>query len=744
MLVAGSADQALITKWDERLRSCQQARLNFEKQWVENLAFYSGRQWIITSRATNGSFQLQEAPSQDRWRVRHTSNRILPIIRKELTKLSKEEPQFFVLPDSTEEADRLAAMAGDAISEFLLTTRYFNRKRIEATFWAVVCGTAFLHNYYDPKQLEIDGLPGRIDFEAVTPFHLFVRNLQQVDIQRQPYVIRARTMDPEEVWNQFEMDLPANTDSTSIFENRFLTSIGIKTNKNENTKQCYVKEVYVKPCKEFPVGAFFVYGEEKMLFVHEKLEPQPSPLMLPEDDSVTPESLLEGVGFNSDIREETSRVDNRPINDVSGAIGEQTGTEVQMGKSIHEGLENYDHEFAYAHGAFPFQKIEHIPTGGFYSDSVIKSIIPSQKEYNRTRSIQLEHRNLAGKPQWAYTPGSIDPKKFTSRPGLLLAVTLGFEPPKPLEQPPFPPHLDNEGVLILQDIDDAASQNEISKGRTPPGVEAASAIAYLSEENDSILHPTIQSLEDAVQETGIQVLSNVHSYWEPDRIVRMTSNNQYMEVREFTAKDLKPRMDFRVEKGSMAPRSLAAKQAFITELMKMGVIEPRQGLRYLQMSETNKLYDDMMLDVRHAQRENVYMSKGQKLVHPNPQAQMQPPVGTVGLESMVSPNVQETLRDPSTGQPVMQEGKPVMYDVTVNPYDNHETHIEEHQNFQKTQEYELLPPDIKTIIQEHVDEHKMEMLKERNAIQADQALKSQEEETIPPREVESESEMPPQ
>ena len=34
----------------------------------------------------------------------------------------------------------------------------------------------------------------------------------------------------------------------------------------------------------------------------------------------------------------------------------------------------------------------------------------------------------------------------------------------------------------------------------------------------------------------------------------------------------------------------------------------------------------------------------------------------------------------------------MMYNITINPFDAHEVHIEEHQAFQKTQEYELLAP----------------------------------------------------
>ena len=141
IVVAGSADAHLIEKWDSNLKACQQQRLTFEKQWHENMSFYFGRQWITTSKSQNGGFSMSEMPPTDSWRVRHTANRILRIIRTEVTKLTKEEPQFFCVPDSTEESDRLAAMAGDSIAEYLLKTKHFNRRRLEATFWACICGS---------------------------------------------------------------------------------------------------------------------------------------------------------------------------------------------------------------------------------------------------------------------------------------------------------------------------------------------------------------------------------------------------------------------------------------------------------------------------------------------------------------------------------------------------------------------------------------------------------------------------
>jgi len=137
------------------------------------------------------------------------------------------------------------------------------------------------------------------------------------------------------------------------------------------------------------------------------------------------------------------------------------------------------------------------------------------------------------------------------------------------------------------------------------------------------------------------------------------------------------------------------------------------------------LTPEMMQQLQMIPPEQAQQMMQQLLVPPNKKTEMLDPLG----KPILQPN-------PETGQM-----EPVMYEITVNPFDDHAVHVEEHQNFQKSQEYELLSPEIQKIIQDHVDEHKMEILKERNAIQADAAMKQEPEgeETVPPRELEPSS-----
>src|SRR6185436_16338240 len=125
-----------------------------------------------------------------------------------------------------------------------------------------------------------------------------------------------------------------------------------------------------------------------------------------------------------------------------------------------------------------------------------------QRELNRTRSQIVEAKNKMAKPQLLAPKGSIDVNKITSEPGLVILYTPGFNPPTPLPLTSLPAYIAEELQRIQQDFDEQTAATEVTRGGTPPGVEAASAIAYLQEENDSRFAHTVASIEEATEKIG--------------------------------------------------------------------------------------------------------------------------------------------------------------------------------------------------------------------------------------------------
>jgi hypothetical protein len=577
-------------------------RQPFEEQWYYNMAFYAGRQYAIWDRS-GISNRLLEPPAPKN-RVRLVTNKVKPVIRREITKLTKEEHQAYVVPNTTDPSDVAAAKVAESLADWSFTTSKYNEARRRATFWVSLCGTGFI-------KVTCPGDDENLVYEPVTPFHLYVPYVQEETIKAQPYVIHARAYSPEQVYDKYGIECkPDAVVDGATLEQRLFSALGIKNNAGQQNLTM-VKEIWIQPCKNYPDGGLLVIADKKIVYAY----------------SSKPES--------SELDENTPVVGTMPF--VTRAYSEV--------------------DFPFEHEQLPFHKIDHIPTGRFYADSVVTDLIPLQKEYNRSRSQVLESKNLTAKPQMAYIKGSIDPSKVNAQPGLMIGVQPGFEAPKYLVAPEIPGYVIQEFDRIQRDMDDISNQFEVAKGRTPPGVEAASAIAYLQEENDDVLHNTIASIEAATEGIGQQTLSLIQQFWSAKKIEDIVSKNNQMEAALFKVSNLKDNVDFRIEAQSMAPRSRAARQAFIVDLMDKAVISPDQGLRYLQMSETNRLYDELQVDSKQAKRENFKMSMGE--------------------------------------------------DVPLNPFDNHAIHLYEHELFMKSQEYEALADEVKLIFLNHHMQTKM-------------------------------------
>jgi len=624
-----------VAFWQAEYKKCKQLREPFERQWYLNLAFYNGKQYVswIPANSILSNQRLMDPPAP-RYRVRYIGNKVRPAVRMEIAKLTKEEPQFYVVPATTEPTDVMAAQVSEAIAEYILDAAHFNIARRRAAFWMSICGTSFISTYIEEDQGE-DITKCNICYDDITPFHLFIPNPQEQSIEEQPYVIRERAIHVDKVQEQYGMKINPSAITAIPVDQRFMQAIGIR-NQGPSMDMVTMWDIWIKPCIKYPQGGYIVIAGSKIVYVEPPIQ---DPML----------SLVE-----------------RPL-DLLGF----TPT-----------------SYPYKHGMFPFAKSEHVPSGGFYGLSIIEDMIAPQRVYNRQRSSIIESSNLTSKPQLVYTKGSIDPNKITSEPGLLIPVNPGFEAPHYLDTKPVSSYEEKNIELTLTDLDDAAGQYEVTKGRTPPGVEAASAIAYLQEENDSRLHTTIASIEEMTTVIGIQTLELVQEFWPPEKILAVVSKAGALETQQFMNANVIGGTDIRVETGSMAPKSRTARQAFITELMKLQLIPPEKGLRYLEMSETNRLYEELQVDSKQARRENVKMAQMQQDLQ---QMQMQQATQQAGI-------------GPLAGLPGMEQEPqaPVQLPMfPINPWDNNDIHLYEHGLYMKSQEFETLPDEVKQVFITH-------------------------------------------
>jgi hypothetical protein len=679
-----------VDYWEKKFKTCENLRKSYEQQWYMNLAFYFSKQWVVWQQSIGGTGGRLYNPPTPRNRVRLTANRVKPIVRDELTKLIKQEPQFYAKPNTTDPMDVSAARVAESLAEYCLTSGYYNRIRRQATFWMLLCGTGFI-------KTTCKGPNTPLIYERIPAFNMYFPNLEEEDVQNQRFVMHVRGVPPEDIEETYDIKIKTDMDIVNTnLEARFLSAIGVQ-NQAAGAKACLVKEIWVKPCKKYPAGAMLVIGDDKILYRY-------SP--------------------------DGTKVD------------EDTGVETQG-----------DDELPYDHGNYPFAKMDHTASGRCYGISTIEDIIPLQKEYNKTRSQIIEAKNRMAKPQMAYTKGSIDVTKVTSEVGLYIAVNPGFNPPSPIQIEPLPQYALEEPQRIIDDMDEIAGRNEISRGTVPTGIEAASAIAYLTEQNDSKIYNTVASIEEATTEVGKQTLSLINQFWDEEYIVNIVSKNNSFEATLFKQSNLNNNMDIAVEPGSMAPKSKAATQAFITDLMKNGLIPPEKGLRYLQMNETSRLYEELQADSKQAQRENHAMASvqdptamqfgmpgmgmdqgmaGQINPMPDPYSNPNsaglngggmPPLDMSGMQTPpmngmpVDPMAMNGMQPPNGMPPMMgmqPQGPPPPQVFPPNSYDNDAVHVYEHELFMKSQQYEGLSPYVKSVFEQHLMLTKQKVVQSQN------------------------------
>lgn len=403
----------------------------------------------------------------------------------------------------------------------------------------------------------------------------------------------------------------------------------------------------------------------------------------------------------------------------------------------------------YTHYQYPFIKWEHIPTGMFYGESVITDLIDPQREYNRTRNQLIEAKNRMAKPQLVAPKGSVDPAKITSAPGQVILYKPGLQPPNPLPIQPMPNYVLQELDRTIMDMEDISSQHQVSRGQAPSGVTAATAINFLQERDDSLMTSVFQSVEGGWEKWAKQVIGLAVQYWDVPRTISVTGIDGSFDSVALMGTEIAAGKDIRMEAGSALPISKAAKQAFLMDCMKLGFIDPEKGLSLMDMGGIDELYDELRIDERAAQRENLRMARldineimqheqeammtnqfaaakeqamAQQMAMPNPMDEAMPNEG-MPSDSDMAMEGSEPPMDPmqaAQGMPNqpplgpaggdMASGAPLqipMEIVPVNTWDNHQLHINVHNRFRKSQAFDMLPPQVKNQFEYHVAAHAM-------------------------------------
>ena len=519
--------------------------LAYHLQWYLNIAYYAGKQWIAYDTVNKRLFE----PPKEPHKVRMTINRVQPIVRTELAKITKNKFVMEVVPASNEEKDIDSSRIGDKVLEWIEYELDLQNRDRENALWGLTCGMGFVKPFWNSnKGDEVPDVEtgevmkqGDVDIDIVSPFECkWDQTAKKWSEVKWFSHEKARSTDYVKEVYGVEVEAEAGLVDTNIYESQLKN---LNTNWSTSSykpleNSVRVIEYWELPTPTYPKGRRITIAGEKLLFYDED------------------------IGFGNE---------------------DKTERELPF---------------------FPFFHIK-IP-GRVQGMSIIENLIPVQREYNKSRSQVVEHIQLMANPKWLVEVGSLA-SEITDAPGEIVEYYKGFEKPNQSNPKPMGDEIFKNLSDCVEEFQFISGQQEVSHGSTPPGVKSGVAIQFLQEQDDTKLGPTISNFIDCKRNYMSYMLKMIrYKYIEP-RVIKIVGENKKVETIEFMGSDLTSH-DVRVQEGNMFMQSKAAKQEWIFNLINAGILNVERDkqiiLKMLELGLTDELYNEENIDINQAQQEN--------------------------------------------------------------------------------------------------------------------------------------------
>lgn len=366
-------------------------------------------------------------------------------------------------------------------------------------------------------------------------------------------------------------------------------------------------------------------------------------------------------------------------------------------------------------GAHPYDIFGDIPIpGSLKYEAFIKDMLPVQREINIIRTMFATHAKKMGNSIWKIPQGSVaDEDEINNDESSIIWYNASNGEPKREAPNDIPSFFDRILEYAGKDIDDMSGAREISQGRLPAGLDTASGLALMVEQENEKLAVSSQNYEHGMKKLLQRVLKLMKKHYTEERLGRILGPDNEVELIAFTGADLSGGEDINIVQGSSLPEMRSAQEERIMNLFQMGAIVRKDGtpdvdafLRLMGMGDSTELYEQHQLDENKAKMENKLYQKmveDQELLQTYmgyEKAKADVEIYNQTLEQ-ASIEAQEMLNPEDFKQPPPPpKGIP-----TVREFQDHEIHIYQHNVFRKSNEYEELPYELQQMIDKHVAEH---------------------------------------
>lgn len=673
------------TNWDDLVVAAENARKDrldkrrgYETVWWNNIALVTGdhsARWnpVLASfedRDPNWRGDL------DSKKPRIVINHALTVGRTELSKLTKSRPIMEIIANSDEPQDIAATKVGKAALDYAEWKFRLARRRKQALWWMIQTGLGSIFVGWDPLNNQAGTVDFVIDPNTGEPTFNPARRaelermveqgeLLESDLKRETFPLGEVDY---KVYSPFQL-LPDETATDFEDVTNLITEDLVDID--------VAKGIYSRAAQDLKPDSSLMLGtmETRML---------------------ARAGVPGGVGAVGSSK-------TRPVNDgvLIHTLWILPGT-FRGNKFLRNGVMlrwangqmilDKRAIFPFQDGRMPFVFFQHIQTSTtIWPDCVMTHIRGPNLEIDKTVSQLIENKDYMGNPMWRVATQHKLKGEIKNVAGAIVRYrhVPNIPPPEPVLGLQMPQQVENLLVGLREQILDISGQSEVSRGSVPSGVRSGVAVAYLQEEDDTKIAPTIETMEEAIALMGSLTLERFAQYYTFERVLRFYRRDGIFDVRKFKGADLKNNTDVICQAGSAMPKMKAARQQYALELASLGIeTDPRKLRDILELGQGEP--DDVDKAVAQADRENNMMLYGVWKA--------------------------QTTQDLTSGDGTFDR---LHAAVPVKQWHNHEVHIARHTSVMMDEMFDDLAiskPDVVRLFDEHLAMH-YQMLQQQQQAQ---------------------------
>lgn len=539
-------EKKVIRYVTKKFEKSKKTKANYDYKWLDYYKMFRGKQW------------KEQRPT---YRHSEVLNLLFQTIQSQVPIITDTRPKFEFLPQEPGDYEISEILNEVAQADWVKYNWMY--KLTEVIYDGHFYGTGMSQLKYEPDKSEIC-------YESVDPFYCFP-DPSAVDVnEKSEYFCYAEPMEVSKIKEKWDNGKYVKADLIDLMHGS-KTDLGPVKFKSPTDSRTYVEGDGASPSLDYKDQALVITMYCKS----------------DESEEIKSQSVNEETG----LPEET----------VLSKLKYPNGKKIVIasGVLLEVGPNPYDH------AEFPFQRWQnYILPREFWGMGEIEQLEGPQKTFNKVISFALDVLTLMGNPIWVVDNTSgVDTDNFLSRPGEVIEKEPNSEVRR-VEGAQLQPFVLQLIDRYKQWFDQIAGSQDITRGISPGGVTAASAIADLQNAAQTRIRQKSRNLDCYLQQLGNQYKSMVFQFYTVPRIYRITNKEGlekyfkfYIDPETKTARveryspeglsmgideyQMRGDFDVRVSTGSSLPFSKAQKEDRLTKLFQLGILDEEEVLKGL-------------------------------------------------------------------------------------------------------------------------------------------------------------------